>query len=556
MPNVVDLRSPRIALSAALTVMLTGSVACISDSPAAKTDTADTSETFFVETTPDIDGSVTPETTPPETTPPETVEEVTQPDVEPEVVVSSCTVPADCTAPPPQCFTWVCPAGTCEAAPASGGTCDDGDLCTGLGMCAGGVCQPGSALTCDGATACGRPTCDPQIGCGVEPIDGGVCDAGNGVTWGTCDGVRMAPVDVCDDSVCVDQVTPANVPISSDVIEGDWFVASTWVHPTTANIMAGLATFDAGGKWGATFRTNTGSFTLDDQLGRRGWCLDANNGLSAQVSISDYTGQVNASGTVFTASGSVGDEVMVGIRPEGFGVDTTGTYQAMYITSNDAGTALRVSYAILVFSGGCLEDDAAFVGDAAREPVFVRSGGCMYAAPGRLTQMALELDDNEAEGTLTFLGALDANNDVGAFVLEDGPENLDIGMLTIVRLDGSARAAFTGASRWVYSYQAPNPVGVNNIGFPGALYFNGATLLNGTREGAVIYGDRVEFDEYGRFLLLLRATTDRTTLSGYIAPSLGFGFYYEVDAPDGWVTLDEVTERPKRSAWGFLVKRP
>lgn len=321
--------------------------------------------------------------------------------------------------------------------------------------------------------------------------------------------------------------------------------------------MAGLATFDAGGKWGATFRTNSGTFTLDDQLGRRGWCLDANNGLSAQVAISDYTGQVNASGKVFTASGSIGDEVMVGIRPEGLGVDTTGTYQAIYITSNDAGTALRVSYAILVFSGGCLEDDAAFVGDAAREPVFVRSGSCMYAAAtGRLTTMSLDVDDNELESALKFLGALDANNEVGVFALEDGQVNLGIGLLAMVRLDGSARTAFTGPSRWVYSYQAPNPTGVNNIGFPGALYFNGPTLLNGTREGAVIYGDRVEFDEYGRFLLSLRTTVDRTTLSGYMAPSLGFGFYYEVEAPDGWVTLDQVTERPKRSAWGFLVKRP
>lgn len=551
MSNIIDRRSPRFAARGAMAVLLLGCAACISDPPAGESDARDTTDTFFVEVTPEVDDTVEvgPETTP------ETIDEATQPDVAPEVVVETCVRAEDCQATPPECFEWVCPAGMCEAAPTSGDTCDDLDLCTGPGICAGGVCQPGRVLNCDGATACGRPTCDPLSGCGVEPIDGGVCDAGNANRWGSCTGTRMAPIDLCDGNVCVDQTTPPNVPISSSAIEGDWFVASMWVHPTTAHIMAGAVSFDAGGKWGGNFRTNDGTFVLDDNLGRRGWCLDANNGVSVQLALTDYTGQMDANGKVLTASGSIGDEVLVGLRSEGLGVDTTGTYQAMYVTANALGTALRVSYAIMTFSGGCLEDNSAFVGDPTLEPVFVNSGGCMRAN-GNLTSMSLSLDDDGVESSASFLGALDANNEVGVFVLEDGTANLGLGMLTLVRLDDSAASLFQGASRWVYSFQAPNPIGVNNIGFPGALFFNGTTLVNGTRDSAIIYGDRVDLDDYGRFLMALRSTNERTKMSGYLARTLGFGFYYEVDVPDDWFTWDEVTEVPKRAAWGFMVKRP
>ncbi len=555
MSNTVELRSPRFAARGVRAFLALACVSCISDTPSAEPDVRDTAETFFVETTTDATPLDTAETG---VTTPETTAEVIEESGQPEVVVQSCTRAEDCETPPPECSTWVCPAGFCEAAPASGASCDDKNLCTGAGLCQSGVCQSGKALTCDGATACGRPTCDPLTGCGLEPIDGGVCEAGNGTPWGACNGVRMAPVDLCDDGACIDQSTPANVPVPTSLVEGPWFVAAMWVHPTFANIMAGVATFDAGGKWGATFRTNNGEFTLDDDLTtRRSWCLDANNGLSAQVSSNDFTGQMDASGRVFTATGAIADDVMVGLRAEGLGVETTGTYQAMYVTANEAGTALQVSYAIMVFSGGCLEDDSAFVGDPTREIVFVKSGGCMRSTPNNdLTAMTLDLDSDDVETTASFVGALDANNEIGVFVIEDGPSSVGLGLLTLVRLDDSARSAFTGATRWVYSYQAPNPVGVNNLGFPGALYFNGPILINGTRDGDVVSGDRIDFDDFGRFLLSLRATNERTTMSGYLAPSLGFGFYYEVDAPDDWVTLVDVTEQPKRAAWGFMVKRP
>jgi len=90
--------------------------------------------------------------------------------------------------------------------------CDDGDLCTAVGTCAGGSCQAGDDIVCDDDNGCTDDNCDPATGCvfanNAAPCDDGLtCTVADLCGAGTCQ--AGAPM-VCDDS------NPCTVDVCSE----------------------------------------------------------------------------------------------------------------------------------------------------------------------------------------------------------------------------------------------------------------------------------------------------------------------------------------------------
>lgn len=114
-----------------------------------------------------------------------------------------------------------CQVGSCNEASDSctlipvnnGGFCDDGDPCTELGTCFGGMCTPGPTKDCSFLNGtCSVGVCDPVQGCIAMPQnDGTFCDDGQYCTVndtcqaGTCTGSPNpcgAPADICMIAAC------------------------------------------------------------------------------------------------------------------------------------------------------------------------------------------------------------------------------------------------------------------------------------------------------------------------------------------------------------------
>ncbi len=64
-----------------------------------------------------------------------------------------------------------------------GDACDDGNVCNGVEVCAGGSCQPGTPLECDDANPCTTDACVPAVGC-VHTANTAPCDDGDPCTVG------------------------------------------------------------------------------------------------------------------------------------------------------------------------------------------------------------------------------------------------------------------------------------------------------------------------------------------------------------------------------------
>ncbi|MCC6874048.1 MAG: lamin tail domain-containing protein [Sandaracinaceae bacterium] len=121
-----------------------------------------------------------------------------------------CTVAAPCGS---QCQS--CARLICEAIPA-GGSCEDGNLCTGGETCnASGACGGGSPISCNDGNVCTTDSCAPATGCVSAPAPGTTCNDSNACTSGdvcsataTCAGTAIS----CDDSnVCTaDSCDPAS----------------------------------------------------------------------------------------------------------------------------------------------------------------------------------------------------------------------------------------------------------------------------------------------------------------------------------------------------------
>jgi cysteine-rich repeat protein len=91
--------------------------------------------------------------------------------------------------------------GLCSPTPADGATCDDGDPCTADGICSGGACSAGAAVSCDDGNPCTEDACDAVAGCVNAPNtaaceDGKSCTVGDVCAGGTC---VSGAVKACDD---------------------------------------------------------------------------------------------------------------------------------------------------------------------------------------------------------------------------------------------------------------------------------------------------------------------------------------------------------------------
>jgi|GEM_PF-3943963 len=493
-------------------------------------------------TSPDSDGTVEPETR---------IEET-------EVVTSACSIPGDCEGDLPVCTKWICPQGVCEVAPRTGGNCDDGDLCTGGGVCDSGLCVSDTITQCDNATPCHRPICDSSEGCQSEVVVAGFCEA-NGLKWGTCDGPRMAPIDRCDAvGTCVDGVTSNATPLPRDQVYGEWFVVSTSVSNNGMGSVAGPATFAADGTWGAQLKTEDADFTLEGA--GNGWCIDADLGIAFDFSsLNHFVGQVDRSGELMVASGKAGNELLVGLRSDGFLSDVDGTYAALLTGEGDKGE-MRVWTGTLVFGLGCLDEDSSFIGRGAEEPFFVESEGACFDPTARsFAEISVPIRTADGESrSLDLRGAIGPFGDVMVFSREKG-ESTEPGMLILVRLDATAASTFAGPTRWIYAFQE-QVAGAADLGFRGfanALAFDDHVLVSGLfGKNQQVFGDNIGFDDYGRYVVSLRATSAVRTFSGYLASGIGFGFFYEVDPPENWGDVLEVSEQPSAPAYGVMLNRP
>lgn len=111
--------------------------------------------------------------------------------------------------------------------------CEDGDVCTGLGICNKNVCEPGEPLDCDDDVFCnGLETCDPDLG-GCQP--GALPDLSDGIpcTVDSCDEELDMAIHVPDDDLC-DDGQPCNGDETCSV-------AFDCVGGTTADLDDGVA---------------------------------------------------------------------------------------------------------------------------------------------------------------------------------------------------------------------------------------------------------------------------------------------------------------------------
>ncbi len=90
---------------------------------------------------------------------------------------------------------------------ANGKACDDGDACTQVDACLGGVCMGSSPLTCDDENPCTDDSCDAAAGCLFVP-NTDLCDDGDPCTGG----------DVCTDGVC----QPGDEDLCPELCSSDW----------------------------------------------------------------------------------------------------------------------------------------------------------------------------------------------------------------------------------------------------------------------------------------------------------------------------------------------
>jgi hypothetical protein len=94
------------------------------------------------------------------------------------------------------------PTAGCQSKPQADGIgCDDGDVCNGLAVCAGGQCASGTKLVCVDGLACTIDGCNKLTGCTFTPTkgacdDGDACSQSDTCASGSCLGV----VFVCNDT--------------------------------------------------------------------------------------------------------------------------------------------------------------------------------------------------------------------------------------------------------------------------------------------------------------------------------------------------------------------
>jgi uncharacterized repeat protein (TIGR01451 family) len=85
--------------------------------------------------------------------------------------------------------------------------CGDGDVCNGLEVCGGGMCNVGTPLNCNDNNGCTDDACNAVTGCANTPNtaacdDGNACTSGDTCTAGGC--VGGSPIVCNDNNPCTD----------------------------------------------------------------------------------------------------------------------------------------------------------------------------------------------------------------------------------------------------------------------------------------------------------------------------------------------------------------
>jgi hypothetical protein len=70
----------------------------------------------------------------------------------------------------------------CDGQVDEGDLCSDGNACNGTESCQSGACEPGTAPDCQDSNHCTVDSCDPTKGCAHEAAKGGTCDDGDACT--------------------------------------------------------------------------------------------------------------------------------------------------------------------------------------------------------------------------------------------------------------------------------------------------------------------------------------------------------------------------------------
>ena len=89
-----------------------------------------------------------------------------------------------------------------------GAQCEDGDVCTGAGLCSGGACSKGPQVNCsifDGP--CSTGVCDPAVGCMAVPkLEGSFCNNGDFTqcSYGQCQQGSCVSLPQNDGAFCDD----------------------------------------------------------------------------------------------------------------------------------------------------------------------------------------------------------------------------------------------------------------------------------------------------------------------------------------------------------------
>lgn len=217
----------------------------------------------------------------------------------------------DCSALDSACTAGTCVDGACQAEAANHGTsCDDGDVCTGDGVCAGGTCET-QPLTCEAFDAlcltgmCGENGCesvpwDDGTSCGTHPV----CPGTSTCNAGECIEVSCSLLGWTDPTV----TSAAQLGSPS---EGG---AYEFLCPTD-EILVGFSAAEATGWWqGIVTRLNGVCAKIDfDKEGTR-WVsasqIPVNN---SQTPFNNTVGHSTEHRTIATRTCAT-DEVLVGAR--------------------------------------------------------------------------------------------------------------------------------------------------------------------------------------------------------------------------------------------------
>lgn len=92
----------------------------------------------------------------------------------------NCALDKDCN-DGNACTQDKCVNSKCEFTPLNGTPCEDGNKCTANDSCKSGACQAGTPVVCT-PRVCNTVACDPAQGCVYTPQTGGTCDDGNACT--------------------------------------------------------------------------------------------------------------------------------------------------------------------------------------------------------------------------------------------------------------------------------------------------------------------------------------------------------------------------------------